>query len=58
MTKEMNKGKSDEITVITDIPGHSINGGTLQSDVIVTGQRPGIVILNRAEKRLCFLSSQ
>ena len=57
MTKEMNKGKSDEITVITDIPGHSINGGKLPPDVIVTGQRPDIVILNRTEKNLYFSSS-
>ena len=52
MTKEMNKGKKDDITIITEIPGHSINGGTLPPDVIVTGQRPDIVILNRSEKKV------
>ena len=52
MTKEMNKGKKEENTIITDIPGHSINGGTLPPDVIVTSQRPDIVILNRAEKKI------
>ena len=48
----MNKGKKEENTIITDIPGHSINGGTLPPDVIVTSQRPDIVILNRAEKKI------
>ena len=52
MTKEMNKGKKEDITVYTDIPGHSINGGTLPPDVIVTSQRPDIVILNRTEKKI------
>ena len=51
MTSEMNKGKTDQITVFTDIPGHSINGGTLPPDVIVINQRPDIVIINRTEKK-------
>ena len=52
MTKEINKGKKEATIVYTDIPGHSINGGTLPSDVITTSQRPDIVILNRAEKKI------
>ena len=52
MTKEINKGKKEDTIVYTDIQGHSINGGTLPSDVITTSQRPDIVILNRAEKKI------
>ena len=52
MIREINKGKEDETTVYTDIPGHSINGGTLPPDILVTGQRPDIVILNRTEKKI------
>ena len=52
MTKEMKKGAKEEISIFTDIPGQSINGGTLPPDIVVTGQRPDIVIINRTEKKI------
>ena len=52
MTREMNRGKNENIKIFTDIPGHSIYGGTLPPDIIVTGQRPDIVIINREEKKI------
>ena len=39
MTSEMDKGKPDNITTYTDIPGHSINGGTIPADILTTLQR-------------------
>ena len=37
MTREMNRGKNEYIKIFTDIPGHSVNGGTLPLDILVTG---------------------
>ena len=37
MTNEIMKVKSDEVTIHTDIPGRSINGGTIPADIITTG---------------------
>jgi hypothetical protein len=47
MTKEMKKEAIEEISIFTVIPGQSIYGGTLPPDIVVTGQRPDIVIINR-----------
>ena len=52
MKKVMDKGKPDTLTIYTDIPGHSINGGTIPADILTTLQRPDIVIINRSEKRI------
>ena len=46
------KGKPEEITVYTDIPGQSINGGTIPADILTTSERPDIVIIDRAEKKI------
>ena len=52
MKKVMDKGKPDTLTIHTDIPGHSINGGTTPANILATLQRPDIVIINRSEKRI------
>ena len=52
MKKVMDKGKPDTVTIYRDIPGHSINGGTIPADILTTLQRPDIVIINRSEKRI------
>jgi hypothetical protein len=52
MKKMMDKGKPDTLTIYTDIPGHSINGGTIPADILTTLQRPDIVIINRSEKKI------
>ena len=55
MTQEINKVKPDQVTIYTDIPGKSINGGTIPADIITTGQRPDIVLFNRLEKKIALL---
>ena len=55
MTNEIIKVKSDDVTIYTDIPGRSINGGTIPADIITTGQRPDIVLINRSEKKIALL---
>jgi hypothetical protein len=55
MTSEINKVKPTEVTIYTDIPGLSINGGTIPADIITTGQRPDIVLINRKEKQIALL---
>jgi hypothetical protein len=52
MKSEMDKGKPDNITIYTDIPGHSINGGTIPADILTTLQRPDIVIIDRFQKQI------
>ena len=52
----MDKGKPDTITIYTDIPGHTINGGTIQADILTTLQRPYIVKINRTEKKKTLLN--
>ena len=36
----------------TDLPEQSINGGTIPADIVTTGQRPDIFMINRAEKKI------
>ena len=55
MHSEIFKVKSDEVTIFTDIPGKSINGGTIPADIITTAQRPDIVLINRKEKKIVLL---
>ena len=55
MTSEINKVKPEEVTIYTDIPGLTINGGTIPADIITTGQRPDIVIINRKKKKIALL---
>ena len=50
MTEEMTKGKPEYITLYSDLPKYSINGGTIPADTLTTVQRPDIVIINRLEK--------
>ena len=55
MHSEIIKVKSDETTIFTDIPGKSINGGTIPADIVTTAQRPDIVLINRKEKKIVLL---
>ena len=52
MTNHISKIKPDEVTVYTDLPELSINGGTIPADIVVTGQRPAIVMINRPTKKI------
>lgn len=47
MSIEMTKGKPNDTIIYIDIPGHQINGGTIPPDIVTTGQRPDIAIINR-----------
>ena len=55
MVHEMGKGKPSEVTIYTDIPEHSCNGGTIPADIIQTLQRPDIVLLNRENKSITLM---
>ena len=55
MTKQICKVKEDKVTIHTDLPGYSINGGTLLADIITTSQRPDIVLINRKDRRKALL---
>ena len=52
LTKELKKSTEDNLTIYSDIPGHKINGGTIPPDVLTTGVRPDIVILDRKSKKI------
>ena len=40
--------KPDQLDIFADIEGHRVNGLTLPSTVVVTGQRPDIVMVDRS----------
>ena len=52
MAAHISKNKPVDVTVYTDLPELSINGGTIPADIVATGQRPDIVLINRAEKKI------
>ena len=39
----------------SDLPGHSINGGSLPPHIAITGSRPDLVIINKEEKTVWLL---
>ena len=52
MVTELKKGKSDNITIYADFPGHQLDGGTIPPDIITTSQRPDIVLIDRYQKQI------
>ena len=40
--------KPDSIDIYADIEGHRINGNTLPADIVLTNQKPDIVIIDRS----------
>ena len=52
---ELKKAKPTNITIYCDTPGHSLNGGTIPPDIIVTQQRPDVTIVNRSSKTIALL---
>ena len=54
MHSEIIKVKTDETTIFTDIPGKSMNGGTIPADIVTPAQRPDIVLINRKEKKIAL----
>ena len=43
------------IKVYADLPGHSINGGTLPPHIAITSSRPDLVIIDSADKTVWLL---
>ena len=52
MVSEMIKGKEYIITIYADLPGHQINGGYIPSDILITAQRPYIVVIDINKKHI------
>jgi hypothetical protein len=55
MAGQLKKHKPDDVTIYVDLPGQSLNGGTIPPDILVTAQRPDIVIINRISKTITLL---
>ena len=47
--------KSATMEVFTDLDGWRVNGGTVPSDLVATGQIPDIVLLDRGKKTIVLL---
>ena len=47
--------KPETMEVYADLETWQVNGGTLPADLVVTGQRPGIVLLDRQNKTIVLL---
>jgi hypothetical protein len=54
-TEELTKSKADNIQIYADIPNKTMNGATVPPDVLVTTQRPDLVILDREAKTIDIL---
>jgi hypothetical protein len=54
-TQELQKSKPSHIEIYADIPNKTLNGATIPPDVLVTTQRPDLVILDRAAKTIDIL---
>jgi hypothetical protein len=54
-TQELAKAKSSNVQIYADIPNQTLNGATVPPDVLVTTQRPDLVILNRDTKTIDIL---
>ena len=43
------------LEIFADLPKMRINGGTIPADILVTGERPDLVIINRSSKEIFIL---
>ena len=55
MYNGMVEQKPDNLEIFVDLPNLDFNGSTIPPDILTTTQRPDIVILNRAEKKIFLL---
>ena len=49
-TKASKAANTKKLLIYADLPGMSINGGTILVDIVATSLRPDIVIVNKQEK--------
>ena len=47
--------KPDSMELYADLEGWQVNGGTVPSDLVATGQKPDIVLLDRVQKTIVLL---
>ena len=52
LTQKMKNSSQNIFTIYSDIPGYTINGGTIPPDVLVTASRPDIVMLDRKSRMI------
>ena len=45
----------DNLEIFADLPNFWLNGGTIPPDILPTGLRPDLVIINRAERKITLL---
>ena len=55
MTLQIKEAQKSDITMYADIPGHKFNNGTIPPDVILTSDRPDLVIIDRKKKSIDLL---
>ena len=48
-------GKPDNLEIYADLPGLDLNGSTIPPDIILTGGRPDLVLINREEMKIYLL---
>ena len=55
MVDRIVSSKTDNLEVYADLDGWRVNGGTVPSDLVATGQIPDIVLLDRVKKTIMLL---
>lgn len=55
LVKIMKENNDESEQIFADLPGHQINGGTVPANVLVTVERPDIVIIETVTKKVTIL---
>lgn len=55
LTKTLKAHNPQNIEILADIPGHTLNGSTVPPDILCTSQRPDLVLVDRTSKSIVLL---
>ena len=55
LTRSILQDKPDNLEIYADIPGLDLNGSTIPPDILVSQQRPDLVIIDRTKKKIFLL---
>ena len=53
----MKESLPQKYELYADLPGYDLNGSTIPPDIVCTGQRPDIAIIDRTSKNITLLES-
>jgi hypothetical protein len=57
MVNTLKENSQENINIFADLDGHNINGQSIPQDIIVTGSRPDLVVVDSSDKTVYPLRS-